>query len=503
MNNAKVTVLLNGNAVLVARGATFSAVIGLDAPCGGRGRCGKCKVIATGALSPVSDTERAHLTENELKKGVRLACCTLVMGNCTVTACQRDEMMHIVTDGTDLSDPISPAFKQYAVALDIGTTTLAARLYAPSGMMLASCGRLSPQGRFGADVISRIEASMNGNAETLAVLIRTAIDSMVRELASTADIAAAQIDALCITGNTAMLYLLTASDPEALSHAPFEADRLFGEQTTAKAIGLSALAPDTSVLLPPCISAFVGADTVCALLSAELCDKPESVLLVDMGTNGEIALWHEGTLTVCSTAAGPAFEGAGISMGMRGETGAIDRVSLYENKLIPHVIGEIEPKGICGSGLVDAVASLLELELIDETGYMDQESITLIPPVHLTAKDIRMLQLAKSAICAGILTVLQARNVSCEQLSAAFVAGGFGRYLNPENAARIGLLPRALCHKIKTVGNAALDGAAMLLLRRDALAKAQRLAKSATVLELSTSAVFAEQYMSGMMLEEC
>ena len=502
MNNDKATVLLNGKAVSVARGATLSAVIGMEAPCGGHGKCGKCKVIATGSLSPVSDTERAHLTEQELKDNVRLACRTLVMGNCTVTAYQEVKAPNIVIGDADFTRPDFPVFGRFAVALDIGTTTLAARLYTPAGEVLATCGRLNPQGRFGADVISRIEASMKGEAKTLAALIRSTIDGMVRELADTAGLEASQIDALCITGNTTMLYLLTASDPTALSHAPFAADQLFGEWLTAESLGLSALSPATAVLLPPCMAAFVGADTVCALLSTSLCEGPESALMVDIGTNGEIALWHEGKLIVCSTAAGPAFEGAGISMGMRGELGAIDRVSLYGDKLIAHVIGEVPPKGICGSGLIDAVACLLELELVDETGYMEHEQEIIASPVSLSAEDIRMLQLAKSAICAGVTTALKLENITPEQLKSIFVAGGFGRYLSPESAARIGLLPRVLCKKMKAVGNAALDGAAMLLLRRDALAKAQRLAKSATVLELSTSAVFAEQYMSGMLLEE-
>lgn len=499
----EVQIVYNGTPLRVRAGRKLSECIGIDLPCGGHGKCGKCKVIATGALSPVSDAERARLTENELNSNVRLACHTLVLGDCTVTAYQEVKAPNIVVGESGFTRPDSPVFERLAVALDIGTTTLAARLYTPSGEVLAACGRLNPQSRFGADVISRIEASMKGEAATVAALIRAAIDSMVQELAATADIEAAQIDALCITGNTAMLYLLTASDPAALSHAPFEADKLFGEWLTAKVLGLSALSPATAVLLPPCIAAFVGADTVCALLSTALCEDLESALMVDIGTNGEIALWQGEKLTVCSTAAGPTFEGAGISMGMRGEWGAIDRVSLYENKLIPHVIGEVAPKGICGSGLVDAVACLLELELVDETGYMEEKREIIAPPVSLAAEDIRMLQLAKSAICAGVTTALKLEGVNPEQLKSVFVAGGFGRYLNPESAARIGLLPRALCKKMKAVGNAALDGAAMLLLRRDALAKAQKLARSATVLELSTSAVFAEQYMSGMMLEEC
>ena len=500
MENNTATVWQNGSPITVACGATLADALGIEAPCGGRGSCGKCKVIASGALSPLSESEKAKLTATEITNGVRLACRTTVLGDCTVLPLTHKNEQ-IVTDGSAIPCTVSPLFEHYGVALDIGTTTLAARLYTADGKLLATCGRINPQGQFGADVISRIEASLNGNAQALADQIVSAIDGMLCELAKKADVPLAEIDGLCITGNTAMLYLLTASDPQALSHAPFAADCLFGVTLTASEIGLTAVAPNTPVLLPPCISAFVGADTVCALLSSGMCDRPQSALLADIGTNGEVALWHGGHLTVCSTAAGPAFEGAGITMGMRGADGAIDRVQIANGKLVAHVIGNVAPAGICGSGLVDAVANLLLLEELDETGYME-ERIAIADPVCLFPQDIRMLQLAKSAVCAGICTAMRLQDVTPAQLEALYVAGGFGHYLNPDSAARIGLLPRALCNKIQVVGNAALDGAAMLLLNKQLMDKALVLADSATTLKLSTSPVFAELYMAGMTLEE-
>lgn len=433
---------------------------------------------------------------------MRLACRTAVLGECAVIPFAPMGQTAVLIDGKAVEAPVSPMFSRYGAALDIGTTTLAARLYDTDGKLLAACGLPNPQGQFGADVISRIEASLGGNAKALADLILKAVDDMLYRLAKEAGISPAEIDGICITGNTAMLYLLTQSDPDALSHAPFAADRLFGERITAKSLGLHAVTEQTTVLLPPCISAFVGADTVCALLATGLCDKNESALLADVGTNGEIALWHNERLTVCSTAAGPAFEGAGITMGMRGATGAIDRVQLVNGTLSAHVIGNTAPIGICGSGLVDAVACLLELEDLDETGYMEADTLTVAAPVKLYNSDIRALQLAKSAICAGLCTVLKQQTATAAEIKALYIAGGFGNYLNPQNAARIGLLPRSLCHKIKAVGNAALDGAALLLLDRSTLAKAEKLAKSATALELSTSPTFAELYMTGMLLKE-
>lgn len=501
MENKNATLCWNGTQSAVPHGATIASCIGIDAPCGGHGSCGKCKVIAHGALSPLSESEKSKLTAREIHEGVRLACRTLVLGDCTVTPYGVPEKTAVLLEGSSPKGPVSPLFRHYGVALDIGTTTLAARLYAVTGELLADCGRLNPQGHFGADVISRIEKSMNGKAELLAASIRGAIDEMLRELAKKAGIASTDIDMLCVTGNTAMLYLLTASDPTSLSKAPFAADRLFDETISAEVLGLCALSGNTGILLPPCISAFVGADTVCALLATGLCDRPTSALLADVGTNGEIALWSGNSLTVCSTAAGPAFEGAGITMGMRGAAGAIDRVQVANGRLIPHVIDDVPPVGICGSGLVDAVSCLLEIGELDETGYLEDD-MTIAGPVKLFAKDIRMLQLAKSAVCAGIQTVLQQQSVTPKQVEALYIAGGFGSYLNTQSASRIGLFPRALCHKAKAVGNAALDGAALLLLDEAALERGRSLANAARTLNLSTSSVFADLYMTGMLLEE-
>jgi uncharacterized 2Fe-2S/4Fe-4S cluster protein (DUF4445 family) len=385
------------------------------------------------------------------------------------------------------------------MALDIGTTTLAARLYASDGALLSEAVALNPQSLFGADVISRIEASLSGNADKLAELIRGAIADLADELCRKADALPRQIEEIVATGNTAMLYLLTESSPLALSRAPFAADKLFGEEIDALALGIDILADGAKIYLPPCISAFVGADTVCALLSSELCDSSESGLLVDIGTNGEMALWKDGNLSVCSTAAGPAFEGVGISSGMRGESGAIDKVAILNGKLCPHVIGEAQARGICGSGIVDAAACMLELELMDETGFIEDETVELAEGVELTQQDIRALQLAKSAIYAGICTLAAKSNCELTGISRLIVAGGFGNYLNMISAARIGLLPSEMLGKISVVGNAALAGASMLLLDKKLLKKASAIAQSATVAELASDPIFSELYMNSML----
>ena len=258
---------------------------------------------------------------------------------------------------------------------------------------------------------------------------------------------------------------------------------------------------DTEVYLPSCISAFVGADMVCALLASGICEREDTALLADIGTNGEMGLWHNGRLTVCSTAAGPAFEGVGISMGMNGSDGAIDRVTLQNDALQAHVIGEADPRGICGSGLVDAVACLLKNGALDETGYLEDDPVTISQPVVLTQQDIRMVQLAKSAICAGLCTLMQNADVAEDQASALYVAGGFGSYLNMQSAGEIGLIPSSLTNRVQVIGNAALTGAAMLLLNKELRATATALAQTASTADLASSPVFSELYMNGMMFE--
>jgi uncharacterized 2Fe-2S/4Fe-4S cluster protein (DUF4445 family) len=501
--NKRITVTVNGKPMLAVGGTVLSEIINGEKPCGGHGKCGKCKVIAVGTLSPLSDAERAHLSEDEISRGVRLACVTTVLGDCRVQTefGKKDAKKQIVTDGDLPSFDLNPVFSKYGVAVDIGTTTLAARLYDQRGEVLSETSRLNPQSNWGADVISRIEADLRGEGEALASSIRQALNEVFLTLAEDAGISAVEIDGAVITGNTVMLYLLTATSTEPLSHAPFAMNRSFGETLTAKELELNSLTADTPIYLPPCISAFVGADITCAILSSQLTKNDAPMLLVDIGTNGEIALWQNGKLSVCSTAAGPAFEGVGIAMGMNAAAGAIDRVSLDGDALVTHTIGEVAPKGICGSGLIDAVACLLENEILDPSGYLEDDPAELQAPVTLTQKDIRMVQLAKSAICAGILTLMKVADVPVEQLSALLVAGGFGRYLNMENAGKIGLLPPALIPVTKTIGNAALSGAILMLLDQTSRATAVKLAERATTVDLATNPIFMGEYTNGMLFD--
>ncbi len=470
-------------------------------PCGGHGKCGKCRVTVAGEVSAPTEDEKRALTPTELASGVRLACRVRVLGDCSVTTVEQGREQ-ILTRGvfpTSMGESVlHPAWSGYGVAIDVGTTTLAAGLYDSRGRLLSETSRLNPQSAWGADVISRMEAALGGNGRRMAQVTRRALDGMLSELVHAAAVDTADIQAAVITGNTVMLHLLTETDVEPLTHAPFAIRRLFGESLTARELGLTALSPRVPVYLPPCIAAFIGADTVTATLAAELCERNTTALLCDIGTNGEMVLWHQGALYACSAAAGPAFEGAGISMGMSGRRGAIDGVWVGDGGLHTHVIGETDPIGLCGSGLVDAVAALLDMGLLDGTGYLEKDPAEIAAPVTVTQEDIRGVQLAKSAIHAGLRTLLHTAGLDCDGVDTLFVAGGFGSYLNVKNAGRIGLLPAELTHRVAVLGNAALTGAAMLLLREELRPACERLAKETRVVELATHPVFAGEYMERM-----
>lgn len=294
-----------------------------------------------------------------------------------------------------------------------------------------------------------------------------------------------------------MLYLLAEINPYCLSRAPFEASYLFGE--LQKGADLDLPCPGARVYFPRCVSAFVGADLITALLASGLWKENETSVLVDIGTNGETVLCYGERLFCCSTAAGPAFEGAGLSMGMAGKKGAIDHVSVQEGKLCPQVIGNGRATGICGSGVVDTLAAFLDLELMDETGHLEKDPSFISEQVSISQQDVRMVQLAKSAICAGIQTLVESAGVPMAEVKKLVIAGGFGSYLDIENAGKIGLVPPELTKKARIIGNGALMGAAMILLNQDFAEISSRLAQKAVTVDLTASPVFQQHYMEGMM----
>jgi uncharacterized 2Fe-2S/4Fe-4S cluster protein (DUF4445 family) len=250
------------------------------------------------------------------------------------------------------------------------------------------------------------------------------------------------------------------------------------------------------------MGAFVGADITCGILSSGMCDKEETALLMDVGTNGEIALWHGGVLRCCATAAGPALEGVGIRMGVGSVAGAIDRVWEEGGTLRFSAIGGEEPVGVCGTGILSATAAFLRLGLMDETGRLSRDEIVIGGKVSLTQGDIRSVQLAKAAIAAGLLSLCEAAGIAPEDVKTLYVAGGFGASLDMDSAAQIGLVPRALSGRAFVLGNASLSGAAMLLLNQGFENETVELATRAACVPLGGSPVFAGYFMDCMAFEE-
>lgn len=483
-------------------------------PCGGKGSCGKCRVKASGALSPVTPAERRRLSGEELRCGVRLLCQTTVLGDAQVVlpAGETDAIVVAGASGGHTRPP--EAARAYKAAVDIGTTTVAARLYTSGeGEPVAFAGRRNPQAAFGADVLSRMERAQAGEARALRESICSCVDELLAELLQGARASHGQLAEIVVAGNTAMLYLFTGIDTACLSRAPFLPETLFGTELDAAALGLRAPL-DCRVYLPPCASAFIGADCLCAMLACGMAQAQEPCAMIDLGTNGEMAVFTGAGFWCASTAAGPAFEGAGITMGMPAVPGAIDHVKRQGFRVACTTIGAAPARGICGSGLIEAAAVLRECGVLDAEGAIRREGhpframvceVDGAPAVRfagtgvlLTQADLRALQVAKAAIEAGLQTLLRRAEVTPEQLKRLTVAGGFGSFLDLERAAALGLFPSALLNRTAAAGNAALDGAGLLATQAARRETLTALAGKIRTLSLSDEPGFAQAYLEAM-----
>ncbi|MBR4941520.1 MAG: DUF4445 domain-containing protein [Clostridia bacterium] len=504
------------------KGKTIKAVLNsagiyVDAPCGGKGKCGKCAVTASGELSLPTEEEKAA----SLEKGKRLACVTEILGDCHVSLGSGEQNIQVSLGSGEKKNRIfSHRVSGLGAAVDIGTTTVACRLFdLKAGVELGASGAVNLQRSFGADVISRIGACMESKeaAAAMTSAIVGQIKSMVGELCRKNGRDPGEVEALTIAGNTTMAHLFAGLDPSGLGTAPFTPVSLFGESYKCRIPELG-LADEADIYIIPAPASFVGGDITAAALSCDMDLSGKTLLLIDIGTNGEIVLSHKGSLYCCATAAGPAFEGADISCGMCGTDGAIRGVSLADGGIKLEVIGEGEPKGICGSGLVDALAVMLELGSVEFTGRMlfpdeaeglaaemlDEDDLgdavfCLDKNVRISSADIRKLQLAKAAIAAGVRTLMTRAGVEAEEVETLFIAGGFGNSIRVENAAAMGLIPAVLKDKAVSVGNAAAEGACDVLCSEGLWTRAEKLVKEMNYVELSGDPVFMEYYVEEML----
>ena len=618
----KITFLPDEKNIEVNKGTSILEVlekagISIDTPCGGKGICGKCKVLINKGITAVASIEKEFLFEEEIEKGFRLACQTKVFKDSIIeipmeirldfnnvfSSKLKGDIHHIkkgfsidsdlrkvflnlekpslddqrsdwerIKDGlslkkiknvSNLKIPVEILKKipkllrkadfkvtvtlynnevidiengnttksSYGIAFDIGTTTVAGYLIdLNSGEELSAVAKTNPQVIHGDDIISRIgfTQKQKENLEILQREIVNTLNEIIRETAQKAGVNTNNIYKTTIAGNTCMHHLLLGLNPSYIVPSPYIPVIKESLNLKAKDIPEFILNPTANIYILPNISAFIGADIVGGILSTSMWREDKTVLFVDLGTNGEIVLGSRERLWACSAAAGPAFEGSRISSGMRATEGAIDKVKIDNKSIDYRVIKDGKVRGICGSGLIDLIAELLKLGLINKSGKLiDGEECNselseeirkkiikgpkgnkflLVKsketesgnPIFLTQKDIREVQLAKAAIYAGIKILLKEVNISPEGIQKILLAGAFGNFIDKKSAIRIGLIPYLPLEKIESAGNAAGRGAEIVLLSEKTRKICERISKDIKYIELSSRADFQEEFIKAM-----
>ncbi|MBU4193448.1 MAG: DUF4445 domain-containing protein [Actinobacteria bacterium] len=522
-----------GRSAVVRAGATVmdAAVlcgVWIDAPCGGGGNCGKCRVRAGGNLAPPTGAELEVIGAGELGEGFRLACQAVVLGPVEVEPLAAPSWAGAKSGlggegamAVDLPGVLEtgPSGRPLGAAIDVGTTTLCASvLDLTDGSRLGIASSENPQARFGADVMSRIERCSRdpGARDRMHRGVISSINGLLEEVTGSAGRLPGDLVRLVMVGNTTMVHLALGEDPSPLGTSPFETPIRGPIDVDPSDVGLEA-APSARLLVPRVLSGFLGADIVACMLALGISDSLETRMVVDLGTNGEIALGNRERLIACSTAAGPAFEGAMISSGMRAAPGAIEAFS-RDGRLTPRVLGGGRPSGICGSGLLDCVAALLDAGLLLPSGRLlppgeaqriapgritgdaGQREFHLAPGTGLSLdqEDIRQVQLAKGAIRAGVDILFSSMGSDYGQVSRVYLAGVFGSFLKPSSAVAVGLLPHALERRIEFAGNAALLGAEMMLASERQWSRALKISREVEVAELSGDPLFEKAFIESL-----
>ncbi len=453
-----------GEVLDVKRGARLQDVLfarGVEFPCGGRGRCKGCKIKVVSGSLEVSPEERQQLSPEEVADGWRLACRARAEEPLVIELAQWEAT--VLTDDSVFDFTPSTGL---GIAIDLGTTTIAAQLLdLQTGQVLAIRTGLNAQAKHGADIMSRVEFGLTAQGPAaLQKAVRDQLGQMCAHLLSAASVRkpGAPLGRVVLAGNTVMHHIFSGLELEPLSHVPFET-RTPGLQVFSAADLGWDLPEKCSIEFLPCLGGFVGSDILAGILATRMHESGSLTALLDLGTNGEIVLGNRERLLCASTAAGPAFEGARIAMGMRAATGAISEARAANGTIECRVLGNGKARGICGSGLVDAVAAALDLGWIQPNGRLTNgEHIRLAEPVFLTGRDVRELQLAKGAIAAGLQLLLEKWGAKKSDLHRVYLAGAFGNYINQDSARRIGLLDFP-AEKVQAAGNTALLGAKLAL----------------------------------------
>lgn len=508
-------------------------IAGIETPCGGKGTCGKCKVTVT---KPYYKDVLACQTK--ICDGMEI-----IVGGGTITGVgtdmneakvsASDNMVVLVDRKSDMQENPVSVYGNHSsnagtlAACDIGTTTVVCYLIdKETGQIISTRSGANPQRSFGADVLSRIDAAAraddndkaNGGLQMMQSQIVSLLNGFISEMLM--ECGRTEVCLFSVAGNTVMCHLLMGISPEKLGRAPFMPDEYFGREFNPLDIGIENC---QTMIIFPAVSGFVGGDITAGMMETVNCRK--LTLYLDIGTNGEMALGKGDRYVCCATAAGPAFEGAQIEMGMPASRGAVDKVWLEGRRIKYSVIGNDRPVGLCGSGLIDALAILLKSGIIDENGTIlsGQElpilfrsyvfeleaedaaqssesslAVHIAPGVYITQEDIRKLQLAKGAIAAGIDILFKEYGCKPCDLDILTFAGGFGNYIDKASAAAIGLFPPELLDRAKEVGNAAGNGAVSAALSQEAWESALEISKDMRYIELASYPHFDEMYVEHM-----
>jgi len=490
------------------------AGIEISSPCNGRGKCGKCKVKITDPPQENLENHQKHIRQSELAEGVRLACQVTVQQDMQVTLLDDySQDIRILEGKITRNRHLKPAatikqngdettlcylyrppvqinnwqsgFTPKGIAIDLGTTTLVVTLLdLYTGDVLASASALNPQTRFGQDIITRIQmaSSLEGLTE-LAEVVSASLNRLVAKTCRDSNSFPKEIVDAVIGGNTTMLEIAAMIDPAPLGRLPFTISIASATTYDGKRFGLN-LNPNARIYVPPIIHAFIGSDISAGVLSADLFNQDVPTLFIDIGTNGEMVLVANGHGLATSTAAGPALEGMGISHGMRAASGAIEMVWSSKDQINVKTIDDAPARGICGSGIIDIMACMIQLDAVDESGRMrnlleDQgkqsplakyfeiidkvPAIRLVDNVYFTQKDVREFQLVKSAIRTGIEMLLEAADLALDQLAKIVIAGAFGYHLTTESLRKTGIIPSDYNNEIIFLGNTSCSGCVQML----------------------------------------
>lgn len=515
-------------------------IAGIETPCGGKGTCGKCKVTV---IKPyykdvlACQTKICDGMEIIVGKKESTGTGTGTAGQDIQTASNarysidKEDSMVVLTNGGSISEKfnehVNRNVEDTLAACDIGTTTVVCYLIdKETGQIISTRSGANPQRSFGADVLSRIDAAAraddndkaNGGLQMMQTQIVSLLNGWISEMLT--ECGRTKVSRFSVAGNTVMCHLLMGISPEKLGKAPFMPDEYFGRKFNPLDIGLENC---QTMIIFPAVSGFVGGDITAGMMETVNCN--ELTLYLDIGTNGEMALGKGDRYVCCATAAGPAFEGAQIELGMPASKGAVDKVWLEGRRIKYSVIGNDRPVGLCGSGLIDALAVLLKAGIIDENGTIlsGQElpilfrsyvfeveaeetaqstesslAVHIAPGVYITQEDIRKLQLAKGAIAAGIEVLFKEYGCTPCNIDVLTFAGGFGNYIDKASAAAIGLFPQELLDKAKEVGNAAGNGAVSAALSQEAWERALEISGDMRYIELASYPHFNEMYVEHM-----